>query len=166
MVFIGHHLTYKIFVKILFFFLFFSIYFFRLSVFCRFDPASTILKNDKLFRIHAFAFLQEFFLPDERIRPCLVMRLWRKLGAFFVQSMCTKILLYQNKISVAFVQKLFNSIFNWSNCEPTNNKTNFPLFKQHKIKQLNSDCRFRANVSRACQQKVGLIQKLELVIAS
>ena len=37
---------------------------------------------------------------------------------------------------------------------------NFLLFKQKKTKQQNSDRRSRANVLRACQQRVGLYTKI------
>ena len=68
--------------------------------------------------------------------------------------------LYQNVKSVPFVPKLFNSISDWSNCEPTNYCIYFLLFKQKKTKQQNSDRRSRANVLRACQQRVGLYTKI------
>ena len=51
----------------------------------------------------------------------------------------------------------------WSNCEPTNYKFNGLLFQQKKTKQQNSDCRSRANVLPAWQQRV---RKLEPVIAA
>ena len=68
--------------------------------------------------------------------------------------------LYQNEKSVLFVPKLFNSISDWSNCEPMSYYINFLLFKQKKTKQQNSDRRSRANVLRACQQRLGLYTKI------
>ena len=70
--------------------------------------------------------------------------------------------LYQNEKSVPPEPKIFNSASDWSNCEPTNYYISFLLFKQKKTKQQNSDRRSRASVLRACQQRVGYINKSRL----
>ena len=67
---------------------------------------------------------------------------------------CTNVHLYHKEKSVPFVPKLFHSFSNLSNCEPT------IYLKQKKTKQQNSDRRSRANVLRACQQRVGLYTKI------
>ena len=77
-----------------------------------------------------------------------------------VSPIYTNVHLYQNEKSNPFVPKLFNSFSDWSIYEPTNYYINFLLFKQKKTKQQNSDRRSRANVLRACQQRVRLYTKI------
>ena len=45
---------------------------------------------------------------------------------------CTNVHLYQNKKSVHFVPKLFNSISDWSNCDPTNYYISFSTIQTEK----------------------------------